>query len=1002
MATTDVEIVRYVADVTGLEQGQKQLEQTLLKSKTAASVLERALKDSSESARLYKVRLSELDSELKKNGKLSSESAAEQQRLKSALAQTATTINGQKKALEGLEKQTGLTNSKLKDTKPALEAVGKEANKTGNILQSVGKIFIAFFAFEKIKQFVTAIFDVTAQFQKFEAVLTNTLGSNSLARKALQDIIIFAKETPFGVNEVTGAFVKLANQGFTPTINQLRKLGDLVASTGKTFDQLAEALLDAQQGQFKRLLEFGIRAEKQGDKVSFTFKGVKTVIDNNAESIRNFIVGLGELEGVIGASAAVAETLGGKVEKLGDSFDQFLLRLGDGRLKGLFGNIIEGLSTMLDRATELVTTNAQERQAVIDKFVSAKVGVQDKRDAIEISTLVANGNSKLSAEKDYYSKRLSETTSQYDDLLKKSSDSEKRINALVDYARELSDRGKFTRAKKKSIQEEIDDEESVTKTLKEYLALRLFQKDQYNKNVIDNEKAFNAELNKVDKDAAKKAKKAADEEKKRLQLLETQRRAYNDFNISLIGDQFEREAAQKKEQFFRTIEDSKKNIGEEITTNSEMYKLLSDSLIEDLKSIDKRQKEQEEKAAEERSKRIIDAVNKQISELEKSNKTLEASQLKQLRDQYEEQLRLGVSYSVAKESLDKNIAQKTFESNKKVLNNEIELLSNELVRYDIHTKEYLALKQQLTDKINELDNAEFSERERLRQEEAKKEKEAIQLKQVTYQASQDVITAALDAAIQLRLQSQTESIEIEREKLNSEANGKKQRIDRQVEEGYLSQKQASALKAQVDKDSAKKEQDLKLRQFKADQSASVSRIAIGIATSIINAFATLPYPVALIASAGIAAVGAIQIGVVRSQKPPKFKDGSEIGIKGKGTRTSDQIDAKLSVGETVLSAKETDELRPLLTTYRSSGLQAALLDSNPSSFMPAFNEERARKAQYKNLKQRDKQRKERESNLDLSTLENQTKRNNSIKIKNVDEIGRSVANHTKTVTRYAI
>ena len=52
-----------------------------------------------------------------------------------------------------------------------------------------------------------------------------------------------ASKTPFAVVELTQAFVKLANQGFRPTTDELRKLGDLASSTGKQFDQLAEAII---------------------------------------------------------------------------------------------------------------------------------------------------------------------------------------------------------------------------------------------------------------------------------------------------------------------------------------------------------------------------------------------------------------------------------------------------------------------------------------------------------------------------------------------------------------------------------------------------------------------------------------------------------------------------------------------------------------------------------------------------------------------------------------
>jgi hypothetical protein len=108
----------------------------------------------------------------------------------------------------------------------------------------------------------------------------------------------------------------------------MRLLGDLASSTGKSFDQLAEAILDAQTGEFERLKEFGVRAAVAGDQVTFTFKGIKTQVDNTAESIQKYVLSLGAAEGVSGAMNKISNTLGGKISNVADSFNQFQITLG--------------------------------------------------------------------------------------------------------------------------------------------------------------------------------------------------------------------------------------------------------------------------------------------------------------------------------------------------------------------------------------------------------------------------------------------------------------------------------------------------------------------------------------------------------------------------------------------------------------------------------------------------------------------------------------------------
>jgi hypothetical protein len=233
-----------------------------------------------------------------------------------------------------------------------VDGLRKELNKASGQLQNfnkgmmkIGGAIAGAFAVDKVLDFGKAVFDTTAKFQKFEAVLTNTLGSNSAAKAAMAQITEFAAKTPYGVDELTASFVKLANQGFVPTINQMRSLGDLAASQGKTFDQLTEAIIDAQTGEFERLKEFGIRASKQGDQVEFTFKGVKKQVDFTSDSIRQYILALGDVEGVAGGMEAQSKTLGGGLSNLEDAFEQLKLTIGEAAESGgLFSMILDGMA----------------------------------------------------------------------------------------------------------------------------------------------------------------------------------------------------------------------------------------------------------------------------------------------------------------------------------------------------------------------------------------------------------------------------------------------------------------------------------------------------------------------------------------------------------------------------------------------------------------------------------------------------------------------------------
>jgi hypothetical protein len=255
------------------------------------------------------------------------------------------------------KKQLKEAKDKLKDfgdqaedsgekAKDGFDKAEKGASGFSKVAKSLGPIIGAAFAADALIGFAKNVINTTAEFQKMEAVLTNTLGSSSAAKVAMDEITEFASKTPFAVNELTESFVKLANRGFVPTQDELRSLGDLASSTGKSFDQLTEAALDAMTGEFERLKEFGIRASSEGDRVKFTFKGVTTEVAKTEDAIKDYLLSLGDAEGVSGAMAAISETVGGKISNLGDNFTQLYKVIGDGS-SGLIAGVLDLSNALL-------------------------------------------------------------------------------------------------------------------------------------------------------------------------------------------------------------------------------------------------------------------------------------------------------------------------------------------------------------------------------------------------------------------------------------------------------------------------------------------------------------------------------------------------------------------------------------------------------------------------------------------------------------------------------
>jgi hypothetical protein len=230
------------------------------------------------------------------------------------------------KAMTDLKSQVNEMGSNIeKNNKKSIEST----KKMSGAFSAVGKTMAGLFAVDQLVNLGKKILDTTVEFQKMEAVLTTTFGSNSVAQAAMDQIVNFAGSTPFQVDELTDAFVKLANRGFVPTMEQMRQMGDLASSVGKSFDQLTEAILDAQSGEFERLKEFGIKASQQGDVVQFTFKGITTEVEKSDKAIQAYLLGLGDLEGVAGSMEAISKTTGGAISNLEDNITQLFKNIGE-------------------------------------------------------------------------------------------------------------------------------------------------------------------------------------------------------------------------------------------------------------------------------------------------------------------------------------------------------------------------------------------------------------------------------------------------------------------------------------------------------------------------------------------------------------------------------------------------------------------------------------------------------------------------------------------------
>jgi len=219
-------------------------------------------------------------------------------------------------------------------------------SKLGSGLSKIGGLMATAFVGKQITDTIT-------KFEKLEASLRTITGSADKAAVAFGFIQDFAATTPFQLEEVTDAFIKLKALGLTPSAEALTSYGNTATAMGKSLNQMIEAVADAATGEFERLKEFGIKSKSQGDQVTFTFQGVSTTIGKNSKEIEAYLKSIGDVQ-FAGAMEEQADTLNVALSNMGDGFSKLVKAIGDAGLTAILTGIANGIKWLAEQITNSI------------------------------------------------------------------------------------------------------------------------------------------------------------------------------------------------------------------------------------------------------------------------------------------------------------------------------------------------------------------------------------------------------------------------------------------------------------------------------------------------------------------------------------------------------------------------------------------------------------------------------------------------------------------------
>lgn len=198
-----------------------------------------------------------------------------------------------------------------------------------------------------------AIVPVQRKFDQMQGQLVTATGSYENAAHAMAALNKFAAQTPYDLEQSVIGFTKLVNLGLTPSERAMTSYGNTASAMGKSMEQMIEAVADAATGEFERLKEFGIKSSKEGDRVTFTFRGIKTEVGQNAAEIEKYLMGLGEVE-FAGAMANQMDTLNGRISQAEIAMDGLKLAIAQSGIGDIMKAAVEETTEKLEGMTAFI------------------------------------------------------------------------------------------------------------------------------------------------------------------------------------------------------------------------------------------------------------------------------------------------------------------------------------------------------------------------------------------------------------------------------------------------------------------------------------------------------------------------------------------------------------------------------------------------------------------------------------------------------------------------
>lgn len=202
------------------------------------------------------------------------------------------------------------------------------------------------------------------EFESFEDAVRAATGSSAAAAEAMEMLEEFARDTAYSIEDVTGAFSELRTNGLEASKAALTAYGNTAAGLNLTLTEMGEAVGDAAQRNFTKLNETQLKAKESGDKVIFTYMGMKTEVANTSAAIAGFIKNMGNTE-FAGMMDEQASGFTAAMERMHGAMQEFSNDIGE-------GGLTEGLEAF-SRSMVAVVEKGEDLASMLGGWLGAEI-----------------------------------------------------------------------------------------------------------------------------------------------------------------------------------------------------------------------------------------------------------------------------------------------------------------------------------------------------------------------------------------------------------------------------------------------------------------------------------------------------------------------------------------------------------------------------------------------------------------------------------------------------